>query len=101
VNDLVKSILKIIELKISGLYHATGKTCLNRYEFALILADKFGLDKNLIKPVTSIEKKQIGPRPMATCLNSSKLESTINYEFSDIQRGISFITKISKKSQWN
>lgn len=97
VDDLVKSVLKIIELKISGLYHATGKTCLNRYEFALKLAEKFGLDKNLVKPVTSIEKKQIAPRPMATCLNSSKLESAINYQFSDIQRGISFIRKMSKE----
>lgn len=96
-DDLVKSIIKIIELKISGLYHATGKTCLNRYEFALILAEKFGLDKNLVKPVTAIEKKQIAPRPISTCLNSSKLELAINYEFCDIQKGISFILKKSKE----
>lgn len=101
VDDLAKAIMKIIDLRISGLYHATGKTCLNRYEFALILADKFGLDKNLVKPVTAKEKRQIAPRPVATCLNSTKLETTINYEFCNIQNGVSFILKKSREEQIN
>ena len=91
VDDLVKSIIEIIRLKISGLYHATGKTCINRYEFALDLADKFGYDKNLIKSVTSAQKKQDAPRPISTCLSSSKLEDLINYQFCNIKNGISFI----------
>ena len=28
---------------ISGIFHATGKSCVNRYEFALVLANTFGL----------------------------------------------------------
>ncbi|MDE1868052.1 MAG: SDR family oxidoreductase, partial [Thaumarchaeota archaeon] len=63
VDDLCKAILQIIKLNKSGLYHATGKTCLSRYEFAQALADGFSLDKNFIKPVTSQEKKQLAPRP--------------------------------------
>jgi dTDP-4-dehydrorhamnose reductase len=98
VDDLAKSILKIIRLKISGLYHATGKTCINRYEFALELADKFGYDKNLIKPVTSLQKKQDAPRPISTCLDSSKLEQLINHQFCDTKSGISFIYEQSKHS---
>ena len=95
VDDLAKSIIKIIEQDISGLYHATGKTCINRYEFALKLANKFGYDKNLITSVTSAQKKQDAPRPNATCLNSKKLENLINYTFSNIENGISFIYKKS------
>ena len=52
VNDIAKTIHLVISLGISGLYHATGKTCINRYEFAVELANSFGYDKNLIKPVT-------------------------------------------------
>ncbi|MGI0073204.1 MAG: SDR family oxidoreductase [Nitrosotalea sp.] len=91
VDDLVKSILKIIELNISGLYHAVGRTCLSRYEFALHLADKFGLDRNLIKPVTSSEKKQDASRPFKSCLDAQKLEKRIGYTFCDIDTGIEFI----------
>ena len=96
VDDIAKSILLIIKLGISGLYHATGRTCINRYEFAVELANSFGYDKNLIKPVTSTEKKQNAPRPISTCLDSSKLERMINYQFSDIKNGISFILQKSK-----
>lgn len=96
VDDLAKAILRIIDLKISGLYHAAGKTCVNRYEFALALADSFGYDKNLIKPVTSLDKKQDAPRPISTCLDSNKLESAIKFQFSDIKSGVSYILKKSK-----
>ncbi len=97
VDDFVKSILLIITNDVSGLFHATGKTCINRYEFAIKLANSFSYDKNLIKPVTSIEKKQDAPRPISTCLDSSKFEQKINYEFLDIINGISFILKKSKE----
>ena len=34
VDDLARSVLSIIEKDISGLFHASGKSCLNRFEFA-------------------------------------------------------------------
>ena len=98
VDDLVKAILKIIEMHVSGLYHAVGKTCISRYDFALLLADRFGLDRNLIKPVTSFEKIQSAPRPPKTCLDAQKLEKLIKYTFCDIETGISFIFNKSKSN---
>lgn len=97
VDDLAKSIIKIIEMDTSGLYHAVGKTCLSRYEFALRLADGFGFDKNLIIPTLSSEKKQIAPRPSNGCLDGSKLEKLIGYDFCDIDSGISFMLDKSQK----
>ena len=96
VDDLVKSLLVIFEKNISGIFHATGKSCLNRYELALELADAFGLDKKLIKSVTSKEKKQGAPRAISTCLDSRKLEKLIDFNFNDIQSGVSFIFNKSK-----
>ena len=96
VNDLVKSIILIFEKNISGLFHATGPSCINRYEFAVKLAEKFDYDKSIIKPVTSKEKKQDAPRPNSTCLNSKKLESAIDFQFNDIENGISIILNESK-----
>ena len=91
VDDLALAIVQILKDGVSGLYHATGPTCVNRYDFALMLAKEFGLNSNLIKPVTSLEKKQLAPRPNSTCLDSSKLEQTLNFKFRDLQSGISFI----------
>jgi dTDP-4-dehydrorhamnose reductase len=91
VDDLSQAILKILKNDISGLFHATGPTCVNRYDFAVMLANEFNLDSNLIKPVTSSQKKQNAPRPISTCLDSSKLEEEINFTFRDLKTGISFI----------
>ena len=96
VDDLTNALLQIIKLDIFGLYHATGKTCINRYDFALKLAEKFGLSKDLIKSVTAKEKKQIALRPISTCLDSTKLEKLISYDFKNIDDGIEFIYKKSK-----
>ena len=96
VDDLVKSLLNIFEKNISGIFHATSNSCINRYEFALVLANTFGLDTKLIKPVTSKEKKQDAPRPISTCLDSTKLEKLIGFNFNDIQSGVSLIFNKSK-----
>jgi len=96
IDDLVKAIFNIIDNDISGLYHATGKTCLNRYQFATLLARKFSYDPTLIHPVTKLEKKQNAPRPISTCLDSTKLENAINFSFSDIISGIDSIFNKSK-----
>jgi len=97
VDDLAIAILNIIEKNISGLYHAAGKSCINRYEFAIKLAEIFNLKKNLIKSVTSKEKKQGAPRPISTCLDSSKLEKLIDRNFCDITSGVKFIFNQSKQ----
>jgi dTDP-4-dehydrorhamnose reductase len=96
IDDLVEVILKIIDKDISGLYHATGKTCLNRYQFAILLAKKFSYDTTLIHSVTKLEKKQNAPRPISTCLDSTKLENILNFSFSDISSGIDYIFNKSK-----
>jgi dTDP-4-dehydrorhamnose reductase len=91
VDDLAKVVIKIIQKDVRGLYHATGKTCINRYEFAIQIAKKFGYDIELIKPVTASEKIQKAPRATSTCLDSSKLEKILEFNFLDISHGIKFI----------
>ncbi len=98
VDDLANSIPKILENDLSGLFHATGKSCLNRFEFAQKLAVQFGLDKSLIVPINSSEISQVAPRPNNGCLNSTNLETKINMKFSNIDSGLSHIFSLSTKS---
>ena len=99
VDDLARSIINIIEMNVSGLFHAVGSTCVNRYEFALLLAGKFQLETKLVKSVTSEEKKQSAPRPFRTCLDASKLEKILNFKFSSVDDGVSFIVNQSKSEK--
>ena len=43
------------------------------------------------RPVTKFEKKQDAPRPFNTCLNSTKLERALKFDFCDVDNGLSFI----------
>ena len=53
VPDLVNALKKLIESNMSGIFHVCGSDFLNRYEWSLITAEIFGLNKELIKPINS------------------------------------------------
>jgi len=90
-DDLAHCILKIISRDVSGLFHTVGKNCVNRYEFAKNIAEKFGYNTELISPTLSSEKKQVALRPENGCLNTSKIENELEFYFCDIKTGINQI----------
>jgi dTDP-4-dehydrorhamnose reductase len=53
-NDLAHILVNMLGKKLSGLYHVVSSECLNKYEFGVKLAEKFGLDATLITP-SSVE----------------------------------------------
>ena len=91
VDDLCKAILHIPDLDLSGIYHAAGKTCLSRYDFALKLARKFNYNEKLIVPTISSTVNQVAPRPRNGCLDATRLEKALGFEFSEIDRGLNFM----------
>ena len=91
VDDLCKVMLCIPNLDLSGIYHAAGKTCLSRYDFALKLARVFNYNEKLIIPTMSSKVNQIAPRPRNGCLDATRLEKALGFEFSEIDRGLNFM----------
>jgi len=91
VSDISYSVLELIRLNKSGLFNAVGKTCLSRYDFAILLAEKFGFDTKNVIPTLSSIKKQLAPRPKNGCLNAKNLEEEINFNFKTIEEGISLM----------
>jgi len=53
VPDFVHAIEKLFEDNAEGIFHLVGSEFINRYDWALKVANTFGLDKNLIEPITS------------------------------------------------
>lgn len=79
IDDLVQGINKIIEFRKTGIYNIGGKEFLSRYDFTLRIADYFGLDKNLITPITTEELKQPAKRPLKSGLLILKAETELGY----------------------
>ncbi len=93
VEDLVSVINKIIELNKYGLYNIGGKDYLNRYEFALKIADYFNLNKKLIFPITTEELKQPAKRPLKSGLLTTKAETELGYKPHSIIEALAVIKK--------
>jgi dTDP-4-dehydrorhamnose reductase len=93
VEDLVQAINKIIELDKYNLYNIGGKDFLNRFEFAVIIADYFNLDKSLILPIVTEELKQPAKRPLKSGLITIKAETELGYKPHSIIEALAIIKK--------
>ena len=98
VDDLAKSVFSSIEKDLTGVYHASGKSCLNRFQFAQNLAKSFDLDQNLVIPTKSSDISQIAPRPKNGCLDCTNFEQKCGIKFNEIDSGIDYILSLSNKS---
>jgi dTDP-4-dehydrorhamnose reductase len=92
IDDLAIYVLKIIETNKSGLYHICGSENLNRYKFALKIAQVFKLNENLIKPVKTEDLGQTAPRPLKSGLNCFKATSEIGIKLLNVEHGL-FVLK--------
>jgi len=67
----------IVELSIandlSGIIHWGDADHINRFDFAIKIAEKFSLDSSLIKPILTEDLKQIAPRPLQSGLVTARL----------------------------
>jgi len=93
VDDLVQGISKVIEYNKTGVYNIGGKEFLSRYEFSEIIADFFGLDKSLIKPVTTEELNQPARRPLKSGLITLKAETELGYKPHTIKEALAVMKK--------
>ncbi len=97
VDDLAHAIFEIIERKKWNLYHISGSELIDRYNFALKIADVFKLNKNLITPITTTELKQPAPRPLKSGFIIDKARADLRIEMSNIEEGLKKLKKQSKK----
>ena len=87
-NDLANVMSMMIEKNISGIYHYGGGDFLNRYEFAKMIASAFSLDRELIKPITTLELNWLAQRPLKSGLYTNKIELDLGIEPLPIQKAL-------------
>jgi dTDP-4-dehydrorhamnose reductase len=87
-DDLAQALLLLYEKNAKGIYHTSGEEWLNRYEFALKIAEAFDLDQSLISPTTSDAYKQPAPRPLRSGLKTDKMRAEFGFVFSSTSEGL-------------
>jgi len=87
-DNLAEAILKLILHKKEGIYNIAGSSLINRYDFALKIAEIFNLDQKLIIPITNKELNQKAPRPKRGGLKTDKIKSEMNVKLLTIEEGL-------------
>jgi dTDP-4-dehydrorhamnose reductase len=73
-DNLAEMVLALALSDVRGVYHTAGDTVIGRYDYALLIADVFDLDTQLLVPITTAELKQPAPRPLKAGLLMEKFK---------------------------
>lgn len=82
VQTIVTMTFDLINNKSVGIYHVAGSNILDRYNFALKIADEFNLNKDYIIPVSSSQLNQSAKRPLNAGLKIDKIVDELDYKLS-------------------
>jgi dTDP-4-dehydrorhamnose reductase len=79
-TNLAAMLVEVAERKIPGILHTAGATRLNRYELALRVAEKLGLDKKLILPTAAGDIPWKAKRPKDSSLIVARAASILSWK---------------------
>jgi dTDP-4-dehydrorhamnose reductase len=91
VGDLALAILKACDLNRAGTFHVCGSEFLSRYDFALRVAEVFGLNRQLIERIKTAELRQAAPRPMVSGFLTLKAETQLGMRFLNATEGLTLL----------
>ncbi len=77
-TSLADMVLDVVEQRLGGVFNLCGASRVSRYNFALALAEVFGLDSGLIEPVLASSFNWPARRPMDSSLNVSKAQRLLH-----------------------
>ena len=83
VNDLADLLLEMSQKQLCGLYQVVSREYLSKYEFGRLLARQFGLDENLIRPVSWQAAELRASRSTNLTLRSDKLQKALGKPLPD------------------
>jgi len=88
-DNLAEIAIEVAEKDLRGLYHASGRERISRYEFAKQIARAFNLSADLVKPVKMSQLIDwIAKRPRDSSLNTSKIQKQLKTKPLNIIEGL-------------
>ena len=88
VNDLSEILITMMDRRLRGVYHVAGSESCSKYQFALALADVFGLDGGVIQRTSIADAGLKAPRPLKTSLSTTKASEALGQPMPDLLSGL-------------
>jgi len=74
-NNIAEAILDLVQKRQTGIFNIAGPRLMDRYSFAKLAAETFGLPKELLIPTTTADIGQTAARPLNAGMKINKLRS--------------------------
>jgi len=87
-DDLADMIIGIFERGGSGVFNTTGSECVSRFDLAKKVAETFGLDSKLIKPIKTKDLNQKSLRPKRCDMNVEKVTKYLGRKPLNVVQGL-------------
>ncbi len=97
-EDLANGCYLICKHNAEGIYNISGPNLLTPYDMAILTADYFNLNKNLIKEVDGTVFKQAAKRPPKTGFILDKAIKDLNYKPHSFSEGIEIVARQTENS---
>ena len=77
VGHLAKVLLEMLEKGLGGIYHVYAPESLSKFDFGVRLAQEFGLDASLIRPISALDSDLLARRSLNLGMNTDKLQAVL------------------------
>ena len=88
VNQTVRFLLKMLERGVTGLYHVVGPQAMNKYQFGVEIARKFGLRESGISPRSIHTSNLSAKRSHNLSLSTNKLSTVLDMPIPEFPTGL-------------
>lgn len=90
-EDLAEACMLAVKKKAEGIFHISGKDLFAIHELVGAVADFWGLDRSLIREVSSSTLSQAAPRPARTGFVLDKARAVLGYEPHSFAEGLALV----------
>lgn len=87
-DNLAQMMLRAVALDKQGVYNMVGGELIDRYGFALAIAERFALDASLIEPVATDQLQQTARRPLRAGLKMDRTIGELGVQALGVQEGL-------------
>ncbi len=91
VPNLSKMIIEVSTKQFNGIIHLAGSTRISRYDFAVMIAEKLGLDRSLLLKAKTEDMSWKAKRPKDSSLDVTKATEILNEKPQTIQQSLSLL----------
>lgn len=90
-DSLAETIIALLSQERTGIYNVAGSDVMDRYSFALLIAEVFGFNKGLIQPIDTLSLGQKARRPLKAGLVVEKVERETGLKMVGARDGLIFV----------